>query len=273
MHRTSQFTIKGWLRWFFFTRNSTNIFKTSNSFMDKNFYIRDIKRVTYHLGLFPKLKKKKNYRPIFPFRIVKYFHFLNFLFCIGVWLINNVIVSGEQQRDSTIHLHVSSSCSVAQSCPTPCDPIDYSMPGLFVPHHLPKLPKFMSTALVMPSSHLILWHPLLFLPSIFPSIRNFPNESTVGIRWPKSWSFSFSISPANEYSRLISIKIDWFYPLLSKGLSGVLSSTTVQRHLFLGTPPSLQSSSHSVCDQWENDSFDFTDLCQHSNASAFQHNV
>ena len=71
------------------------------------------------------------------------------------------------------------------------------------------LPKFMSIALVMPSSHLILWCPLLLLPSLFPSIRDFSSESDVVIRWPKYWSFSFSISPSNEYSGLISLKIDW----------------------------------------------------------------
>ena len=71
------------------------------------------------------------------------------------------------------------------------------------------LPKFMFIALVMPSSYLILWSPLL-LPSIFPRIRNFSSKSAIYIRWPKYWSFSFSISPSNEYSRLISLKIDWF---------------------------------------------------------------
>ena len=74
------------------------------------------------------------------------------------------------------------------------------------------LPKFMSIALVMPSSHIILWYPLL-LPTVFPSIRdfsNFSNESAVHIRWPKYWSFSFSISLSNEYSGLISLKIYWF---------------------------------------------------------------
>ena len=70
------------------------------------------------------------------------------------------------------------------------------------------LPKFMFIASVMPFSHLILWHPLL-LPSIFPSIRDFSNEFSVCIRWPKYWSFSFSINPSSEYSRLISLKIDW----------------------------------------------------------------
>ena len=83
-------------------------------------------------------------------------------------------------------------------------------PNLHVPHHLLKLPKFMSIASVMPSSHLILWSPLLLLPSTFASIRDLSNESAVCIRWPKYWSFSFSISPSNEYSGLISLKIDWF---------------------------------------------------------------
>ena len=71
------------------------------------------------------------------------------------------------------------------------------------------LPKFMSIESVMPSNHLILYHPLLLLPSGFPIIRVFSNESAVCIRWPKYWSFSFSISPSNEYSGLISFRIDW----------------------------------------------------------------
>ena len=73
--------------------------------------------------------------------------------------------------------------------------------------------KLMSIESVMPSNHLILCHPLLFLPSIFPSIRVFANESVLHIRWPKYWSFSFSISPCNEYSGLISFRIDWLYLL------------------------------------------------------------
>ena len=78
----------------------------------------------------------------------------------------------------------------------------------------------------MPSNHLILYRPLL-LPSIFPSIRVFSNESALGIRWPKTGSFSFSISPSNEYSGLISFRIDWFDLLVSSGLSRVFSSITV----------------------------------------------
>ena len=79
------------------------------------------------------------------------------------------------------------------------------------------LPKFMFIALVMPSSHLIFWYPLLLLPSIFPSIRDFSKELSVHIWWPKYWSFSFSISPSSEYSGLISLKIHWFDLLALQG--------------------------------------------------------
>jgi len=79
------------------------------------------------------------------------------------------------------------------------------------------LQKFMFIALVMSSNHLMLWHSLLLLPSIFPSIRDFSNESSVCIRWPKYWSFSFSLSPSSEYSGLISLKIDWFNLLAVQG--------------------------------------------------------
>ena len=77
--------------------------------------------------------------------------------------------------------------------------------------------KLMPTESVMPFNHLILCHPLLLLPSIFPSIRVFPNESTLCIRWPKYWSFNFSTSPSNEYSGLISLRIDWFNLLAVQG--------------------------------------------------------
>ena len=100
------------------------------------------------------------------------------------------------------------------------------------------LPKFMSIESVILSNHLILCHPLLLLPSIFPRVRVFSNESAVHIRWSKYWSFSFSISPSNEYSGLIS--------LLSKGLSRVFSHNTVRKHQLFGSQPSLRSSSH-IC--------------------------
>ena len=87
--------------------------------------------------------------------------------------------------------------------------------------------KLMSIESVMPSNHLILCHPLLLPPSIILSFRVFSNESVLCIRWPKYWSFSFSISPSNEYSRLISFRMDWLDLLESKGLSRVFSNSTV----------------------------------------------
>ena len=92
--------------------------------------------------------------------------------------------------------------------------------------------KLMSIQSVMPSDHLILCRPLLLLPSIFPSIRVFSNKSALHIRWPKYWSFSFNISPSNEYSGLISFRMDWLDLLQSKGLSRAFSNTTVLKHQF-----------------------------------------
>ena len=104
--------------------------------------------------------------------------------------------------------------------------------------------KFMSIDLVMPSNDLILCRPLFLLPSIFPSIRVFSNGSILGIRWSKYWSFSFSISPSKEYSGLISFTIDWFISLQFKGLLRIFSSTTIQKHPFFGTQPSLWSNTY-----------------------------
>ena len=92
-----------------------------------------------------------------------------------------------------------------------------SMPGFPVHRQLPGLLKLMSIKSVMPSNHLILCQPLLLLPSIFPSIRVFSNESVLRIRWPKYWSFSFRISPSNEYSGLISFRMDWLDLLAVQG--------------------------------------------------------
>ena len=104
--------------------------------------------------------------------------------------------------------------------------------------------KLMSIEVVMPSSHLILCHPLLLPPSIFPSIIVFSNESALHIRWPKYWSFSFSISPSNEHPGLISFEWTGWISLQSKGLSRVFSSITVQKHQFFSTQPFLRSNSH-----------------------------
>ena len=97
----------------------------------------------------------------------------------------------------------------AQSCLTLCNPMDCSMPGFPVHHNSQSLLKLISIESVMPSNHLSLCCPLLLLPSIFPSIRVLSNESVLCIRWPKYWCFSFSISPASGYSRLITFRMDW----------------------------------------------------------------
>ena len=134
-------------------------------------------------------------------------------------------------------------CSVSQSCLTLYNPMDCSTSGLPVLHHVPELLKFTFIESVTPSNHLILWCPLLLLPSIFPSIRVFTNESALRIRWSKYWSFSFSISlPINIQ--------DWFplgstglISLQSKGFTRIFSNTTVWNHQFSSTQPSLWSNS------------------------------
>ena len=105
--------------------------------------------------------------------------------------------------------------------------------------------KLKSFKLVMPSNHLILCYPLLLLPSIFPSIRVFSNESALHIRWPKYWSFSFSISLPVNIQDLFPLGLTGLISFLSKGLSKVFSNTTVQTHPFFRTQFSLWSNSHS----------------------------
>ena len=97
---------------------------------------------------------------------------------------------------------------------------------------------------MMPFSHLILGRPLLLLPPIPPSIRVFSNESTLGMRWPKYWSFNFSIIPSKEIPGLISFRMDWLDLLAVQGTLRVFSNTTVQKHQFFGIQPSSQSNSH-----------------------------
>ena len=99
--------------------------------------------------------------------------------------------------------------------------------------------KLMSIESVMPSNHLILCHPFLFLPSVFPSMRVFFDESVLHIRWSKYWNFSFIISPPNEYSGLISFRMDWFALLAVHGTLRVFSYTIVQKHQFFGAQLSL----------------------------------
>ena len=134
--------------------------------------------------------------------------------------------------------------SVAQSCPTLCNPMNCSTPGLPV-HH--QLPEFTQTHVHGVGDAIQPSHPLSS-PSppdpIPPSTKVFSNESTLRMRWPKYWSFSFSISPSKEIPGLISFRwTDWI-SLQSKGLSRVFSNTTVQKHQFFGTQPSSHSNSH-----------------------------
>ena len=151
-------------------------------------------------------------------------------------------------------------CSVPQSCLLlwPCELAALQASLSFTVFR--SLLKLMSIESLMPSNNLIFCHPILLLPSIFLSIRVFSNESALCIRWPKHWSFSFSISPSNEYSGLISFRIDWFDFLAVQGT--------------LKSPPALQFESvnssalsllygttlTSIHDYWKNHSFDYTDL-------------
>ena len=138
--------------------------------------------------------------------------------------------------------HGESESEVAQSCPTLCNPMNCGTPGLPIHHNSRTLHKPMSIELVMLSNQFILCHPLLLLPSIFPSIRVFSKVSAVRTRWPKYWSFSFSISPSKEYSELISFRVDWFDFL---SVQGTLKSL-LQHHQFFSTQPSLWSNS-DIC--------------------------
>ena len=130
---------------------------------------------------------------------------------------------------------------VALSCLTLCDSTNHSMPGLPSITDSRSSLKLMSIELVMPSSHLILCCPFLLLPPIPPTIRVFSNESTLGMRWPKYWSFSFSISPSYEHQDWFPLESTGWISLQSKGLSGVFSNTTVQKHQFFGAQLSSQS--------------------------------
>ena len=128
--------------------------------------------------------------------------------------------------------------------------------------------KLMSIESVMLSNHLILCHPLLLPPSIFPSIRVFSNESVLPIKWPKYWSFSFSISASNEYSGLISFRVDWLDLLAVQGPFKSLlqhhssKASILQRSAFFKNLTSIH-------DHWKNHSFTQMGLCWQSNVSAF----
>ena len=128
--------------------------------------------------------------------------------------------------------------------------------------------KFMSIESLMLSNHLILCHCLL-LPSIFPSIKAFSKELALHIRWPKYWSFSFNISPSNEYSGLISFRIDWFDLLAVQGTLKALFQHHSLKASILWWSVFFMVQLTSVHDYWKNHNFDYIDLCQQSDTSAF----
>ena len=128
-------------------------------------------------------------------------------------------------------------CSVAKSCPTLCNPMDWSVAGFLVLHDLPEFAQTHVHESTMPSTHLIRCHSLL-LPSVFPGIRIFSSESVLHIRWPKYWSFSFRISPSSEYTGLISFRFDWLDLLAVQGTlksllqHDSLKASVLQRSVF-----------------------------------------
>ena len=125
--------------------------------------------------------------------------------------------------------------------------------------------KLMSMESVMPANHLILCHPHLLPPSVFPSIRMFSNESVLRIRWPKYWSFSFSNRPSNEYSGLISFRMDWLDLLAVQGTLKSLLQHHSSKASILRCSALYSPTLTSIHDYWKNHSFDKMDLCWQSN--------
>ena len=156
-------------------------------------------------------------------------------------------------------------CSVIQSCTTLCDPKDCSMSLSFTISQ--RLLNFMSIELVMSSNHLILYCPLLLRPSIFPSVRVFSNELALHIRWPKYWSFRFSIRLSNEYLGLISFRTDWVDFLAVQGtLKSLLQHHSLNASILWGSAFFIVQLSHPYK---KNHSFDYMGLSLQSNVSAF----
>ena len=138
-----------------------------------------------------------------------------------------------------------------------CNPVDCSMPGFPLFHCFLEFAQIHAIESVMPSNHLILCRPLFLMPSVFPNIRVFSNESVLRIRWPKYWSFSFSISPSNEYSGLISIRIDWLDLLAVQGtLKSLLQHHSSNASILRYSAFFIVQLLHSIHDYWKNHSLD-----------------
>ena len=153
--------------------------------------------------------------------------------------------------------------SVTQSCPTLCDPMDFSTPCFPVLHYLQEL----AQTLVHCHPAISSCHPLL-LPSIFPSMRVFSNESALHIRWPKYWRFSFSISSSMNIQGWFPLELTGLISLQSNRLSRVFQ-TTIQRNQLFGLQPSFWSTLTFMHDYWRNHSCDYVHFCQQSNVSTF----
>ena len=166
-------------------------------------------------------------------RFFRYYQFLKFIVLFNIKIVSECFGITNNQFNS-----------VAQACPTLCNPWTVARQAFLSITSFWSLPKLMSIESVMPSNHLILCCPLLLLPSIFPSIRVFSNESVLCIRWPKYCSFSFNISASNEHSGLISFRMDWFDLLAVQGTLKSLLHTIVQKHEFFSTELSSESNSH-----------------------------
>ena len=148
-----------------------------------------------------------------------------------------------------------------------CGPVDCSQASLSITNSRSLL-KLMSIESAMPSNHLILYHPLLLLPSILPSIRVFSNMSILLIQWPKYWSFS--ISPSNEYSGLIFFRMDWFDLLAVQGtLESLLQHHSSEALVLRHSAFFMVQLSHPYVTTGKNHSFDYMDTCRWSNVSAF----
>ena len=149
--------------------------------------------------------------------------------------------------------------SATQSCPTLCNLMDCSTPGFPIHHQLPKLAQ---THVHRVGDAIILCRPLLLLPSIFPCIRVFSNESALHIRWPKYWSFRFSISPSNESSGLISFRMDWLDLLaVQETLKSLLQHHSSKASILQCLDYFMVQHSHPYMTTGKNHSFDYIDLC------------
>ena len=199
--------------------------------------------------------------------LVKMLHHIMILFLV-IWGTSIQTVS---KVVAPIYIPIIVYCSVTQSCLTLCNPMDSSMPGFLSFTISKSLLRLMSIESVMPSNPPILHCLFLLLPSIFPSIRVFSDESALHIRWPKYWSFSFCIRPFSEYSGLISFRTDWFDLLAVYGTLKSQSSPAsdferiISLTLSLLCGPTLTS----MHDYWKSHSFDYMNLCQQGDVSAF----